>query len=44
MYIDAIHRIARKADIPVIVDAAQCFGIRSLIGHCDLLALSFNPY
>ncbi|EAA6041677.1 DegT/DnrJ/EryC1/StrS family aminotransferase [Salmonella enterica subsp. diarizonae] len=44
MYIDAIHRIARKADIPVIVDAAQCFGIRSLIGHCDLLALSFNPF
>ncbi len=29
MYIDAIHRIACKADIPVIVDAAQCFGIRS---------------
>lgn len=44
MYIDAIHRIARKTDIPVIVDAAQCFGIRSLISHCDLLALSFNPF
>ncbi|WP_040061719.1 DegT/DnrJ/EryC1/StrS family aminotransferase, partial [Shigella dysenteriae] len=24
--------------------AAQCFGIRSLISHCDLLALSFNPF
>lgn len=31
-YIDVIHRIAHEADIPVIVDAAQCFGIRSLIG------------
>lgn len=43
-YIDVIHRIAHEADIPVIVDAAQCFGIRSLISHCDLLALSFNPF
>lgn len=44
MHIDAIHKIAREADIPVIVDAAQCFGIRSLINHCDLMALSFNPF
>ncbi|WP_413466376.1 DegT/DnrJ/EryC1/StrS family aminotransferase [Plesiomonas shigelloides] len=43
-YIDVIYRIAREADIPVIVDAAQCFGIRSLMSHCDLLALSFNPF
>ena len=43
-YIDAIHHTAHEADIPVIVDAAQCFGIRSLISNCDLLALSFNPF
>ena len=43
-YIDVIHRIAREADISIIVDAAQCFGIRSLIDCCDLLILSFNPF
>ncbi|MCT2386124.1 DegT/DnrJ/EryC1/StrS family aminotransferase [Erwinia pyrifoliae] len=43
-YIGAIHRIAREADIPVIVDAAQCFGIWSLMNCCDLLTLSFNPF
>ncbi|MBE5202470.1 DegT/DnrJ/EryC1/StrS family aminotransferase [Pectobacterium sp. FL60-S17] len=43
-HIDAIYRIAREADIPVIVDAAQCFGIRSLMNYCDLLILSFNPF
>lgn len=42
--IDNVYRIAHEANIPVIVDAAQCFGIRSLINHCDLLTLSFNPF
>lgn len=43
-HIDTIYCIANEANIPVIVDAAQCFGIKSLINYCDLLALSFNPF
>lgn len=43
-YIDVLHGIAHKADFPVIVDAAQCCGIRSIISHCDVLALSFNSF
>ncbi|ATZ12563.1 DegT/DnrJ/EryC1/StrS family aminotransferase [Erwinia amylovora] len=43
-YIDVIYRIAREANIQVIVDAAQCFGIWSLMNYCDLLTLSFNPF
>lgn len=42
-HIGATYRVAHEANISVIIDAAQCFGIRSLINHCDLLTLSFNP-
>ncbi|RWS36705.1 UDP-4-amino-4-deoxy-L-arabinose-oxoglutarate aminotransferase, partial [Erwinia amylovora] len=37
-------RIAREANIQVIVDAVQCFGIWSLMNYCHLLTLSFNPF
>lgn len=42
--ISAVFRKARQADIPVVVDAAQCFGIKSVMNFCDILALSFNPF
>ncbi|WP_114193261.1 DegT/DnrJ/EryC1/StrS family aminotransferase [Edaphovirga cremea] len=39
-----IYKISRRLDIPVIVDAAQCFGIQKVIDSCDILTLSFNPF
>jgi 3-dehydro-glucose-6-phosphate--glutamate transaminase len=40
---DVFHE-ARKHGLKVIVDAAQCFGIRELISYGDVMALSFNPF
>lgn len=34
---------AKHQHVTVIVDAAQCFGVRSVMDHCDLMILSFNP-
>lgn len=42
--ISAVFIKARQAEIPVILDAAQCFGIKSVMNFCDILALSFNPF
>lgn len=39
-----IYDKSKLQDVPVIVDAAQCFGLRSIIDHCDLMTLSFNPF
>lgn len=38
------YQIAKKLDISVVLDAAQCFGIQDLINYCDVIALSFNPF
>lgn len=39
-----IHQRAREHSLSVVLDAAQCFGIQSVFSHCDLMALSFNPF
>ncbi|TDB52799.1 DegT/DnrJ/EryC1/StrS family aminotransferase [Photorhabdus khanii] len=39
-----IYHESKQQDMPVIVDAAQCFGVKSVIDHCDLMILSFNPF
>lgn len=38
------YQVAKRLDLSVILDAAQCFGIQDLINHCDVMALSFNPF
>ncbi|MCX3311633.1 aminotransferase class V-fold PLP-dependent enzyme [Pantoea vagans] len=39
-----VYLKSREADIPVVIDAAQCFGIKSVMDYCDVMALSFNPF
>ncbi|WP_246235807.1 DegT/DnrJ/EryC1/StrS family aminotransferase [Acerihabitans arboris] len=40
----AISQEARHHELRVIIDAAQCFGVPDLIGCCDVVTLSFNPF
>lgn len=40
----AISQEAEHHELRVIIDAAQCFGIADIIGYCDAVALSFNPF
>ncbi|CDM90769.1 DegT/DnrJ/EryC1/StrS family aminotransferase [Xenorhabdus bovienii] len=42
--ISEVYKKAKQHNLLVIVDAAQCFGIKNVIGYCDLMALSFNPF
>lgn len=42
--IPEVHRRARLHGLSVILDAAQCFGIKTVLRYCDLMALSFNPF
>lgn len=39
-----VHQVARKLDLSIIVDAAQCIGIPNLLDLCDAMVLSFNPF
>lgn len=42
--IKEVFHEARKRDLKIVIDAAQCFGITELIKYGDLIALSFNPF
>lgn len=39
-----VYLRSKESDISVVIDAAQCFGIKSVIEHSDVMALSFNPF
>lgn len=38
------YSIAKKNGLKMIVDAAQCYGIKEILDYADILALSFNPF
>lgn len=44
MNIKEVYDIAKKYDLHLIIDAAQCFGIPQIINYADILVLSFNPF
>ncbi len=42
--IQDVYLAAKEENLAVVIDAAQCFGIKSIANYCDALALSFNPF
>lgn len=38
------YDIAKENNLKMIIDAAQCFGIKEILNYADVLALSFNPF
>lgn len=42
--IEAIYEEGKKYNLSVIVDAAQCFGLKNIINYSDIVCLSFNPF
>lgn len=42
--IPEIYAFGKKNNLPVVLDAAQCFGIFNLTKFADIICLSFNPY
>lgn len=42
--IPEVYQRARLHGLSVILDAAQCFGVKSVLSYCDLMVLSFNPF
>jgi len=39
-----VYLASKKFDLKVVVDAAQCFGIKEITSFADIIALSFNPF
>lgn len=40
----AIAQEAKNHELRLIIDAAQCFGIPTIMEYCDVTVLSFNPF
>lgn len=38
------YDVAKENGLKLIVDAAQCFGLKEIINYADVITLSFNPF
>lgn len=38
------YNIAKKNGLNMIIDAAQCFGLKEIANYADIITLSFNPF
>lgn len=43
-HLHEIYKISKEANLSIVIDAAQCFGIKNIINYGDFIALSFNPF
>ncbi|OOF80944.1 UDP-4-amino-4-deoxy-L-arabinose-oxoglutarate aminotransferase, partial [Rodentibacter ratti] len=43
-HLHEIYKVSKESSLPIVIDAAQCFGIKDIINYGDFIALSFNPF